>query len=268
MIASIRAELRKATTTRLWWILLILMIGTIAFFAGTFALALTFGDTGTGPDGQALTIAPKDMAITVYTLGVSLGYAFPLAFGAILMTGEFRHRTLATTLLAQPSRGRLVLGKLAAALPFAGLYGAASAATAVAVGAAALGLAGEPTMLDDADVLRSIGLSIVAMAAWMLVGVGFGSVITNQVAAIVTVLGWTQLVEPILRLALGFWEPAAPIARFLPGAAGEALAGGSFYSTTGLSDLLPAWAGLLVLLGYGAVAAGIGWLTTLRRDVT
>lgn len=122
-------------------------------------------------------------------------------------------------------------------------------------------------MLDDADVLRSIGLSIVAMAAWMLVGVGFGSVITNQVAAIVTVLGWTQLVEPILRLALGFWEPAAPIARFLPGAAGEALAGGSFYSTTGLSDLLPAWAGLLVLLGYGAIAAGIGWLTTLRRDV-
>ncbi|WP_084124133.1 ABC transporter permease [Demequina sp. NBRC 110054] len=266
MTATFRSELRKVTTTRLWWVLLILMAATVVFFAGVFAFAFAFGDT-TGADGQELVIPPRDMAITVYTMGVSLGYAFPLAFGALMMTSEFRHRTLATTLLAQPSRSRLVLGKLSAALPFAVLYGVVSALASVGVGAVAFSMSDQPVMLDDPDVLRSIGLSVVAMAAWMLVGVGFGSAVTNQVAAIVIVLGWTQLVEPILRLALGFVEPLAPVARFLPGAAGEALAGSSFYSAAGMSDLLPAWGGLLVLLGYGAVAAGVGWLTSLRRDL-
>ncbi|WP_062201133.1 ABC transporter permease [Demequina salsinemoris] len=266
MSASFRSELRKALSTRLWWVLLLLMAATVVFFAGVFAFAFTFGDT-TGTDGEALVIAPRDMAITVYTMGVSLGYAFPLAFGALMMTSEFRHRTLATTLLAQPSRSRLVLGKLTAALPFALLYGVVSAIASVGVGAAAFALADQPVMLDDPDVLRSIALSIVAMGAWMLVGVGFGSAVTNQVAAIVIVLGWTQLVEPILRLALGFVPALAPAAKLLPGAAGEALAGSSFYSAAGMSDLLPAWGGLLVLLSYGAIAAGIGWLTSLRRDV-
>ncbi len=266
MIASFQSELRKVTSTRLWWILLLLMAVTVVFFAGVFAFAFAFGDT-TGADGQELVIPAQDMAVTVYTMGVSLGYAFPLAFGALMMTTEFRHRTLATTLLAQPSRIRLILGKLGAALPFALLYGLVSAIAAVGIGATAFALSDQPLLLDDPDVLRSIALSVVAMAAWMLVGVGFGSAVTNQVAAIVVVLGWTQLVEPIVRLALGFLEPVAGIARFLPGAAGEALAGSSFYSASGMSELLPPWVGLLVLLAYGAIAAGIGWLTSLRRDV-
>ena len=71
-----------------------------------------------------------------------------------------------------------------------------------------------------------------------------------------------------MRIGLGFWVAAAPVARFLPGAAGEAIAGGSFSSASGLSDLLPAWAGLLVLLAYGAVAAAIGWRSSFRRDIT
>lgn len=268
MSAVIRSELRKVLTTRLWWILLILMAGTIAFFAGVFAFAFAFGDTGAGVDGEPVAIDPTSMAITVYTLGVSLGYAFPMTFGALTVTGEFRHRTFATTLALQPSRLRFVLGKAVAALPFALLYGAVSAASAVAVGVAALSLADQPTLLDDASVWRSIGLSVVAMSAWMLVGVGFGTAVPNQVAVIVILLGWTQLVEPILRVALGFLEPVSGLAKFLPGAAGEALVGNSFYAASGLSDLLAPWAGLVVLLGYGVVAAVIGWLTTLRRDLT
>ncbi|WNM23847.1 ABC transporter permease [Demequina capsici] len=270
MSASIRSELRKITTTRLWWVLLVLMAVMVAGLAAALAFAFGLGgaNTSTGIDGQPVVMAPKDLAVSVYTLGVSLGYIFPMSFGAILMTGEFRHRTLATTLLAEPRRGRLIVGKVVAALPFAVLYGVVSAVAAVGAGAASLAIAHQPTLLADPDVLRSIGLSVVAMTAWMLVGVGFGTAITNQVAAIVVLLGWTQLVEPILRIALGLVDQLAPVARFLPGAAGEALAGSSIYSAAGMSTLLPAWAGLLVLVGYGAVAALIGWATTLRRDVT
>ncbi|WP_062291518.1 ABC transporter permease [Demequina phytophila] len=267
MSAAIRSELRKILTTRLWWALLAMMAVAVAFFAVVFALALTLGDT-TGPDGQPLAIEPSHLALTVYTAGVSLAYVFPLAFGAIIVTSEFRHRTIATTLLAEPRRARVITAKLLAAIPFALLYGLVAAAVAVAAGAPALALAGAETMLGDAEVWRALGATVAAMAAWTLVGVGFGTAVTHQVGVIVGLIVWTQLVEPLVRLAAGFWSAAAPIARFLPGAAGEAVVGTSFYSASGLATLLPAWAGLLVLLGYGLVAAAIGWRTTFRHDIS
>ena len=49
-------------------------------------------------------------------------------------------------------------------------------------------------------------LSVVALVLWALVGVGFGSVLTNQVAAIVVLLAFTQFVEPLLRLLLAQFD--------------------------------------------------------------
>jgi hypothetical protein len=48
-------------------------------------------------------------------------------------------------------------------------------------------------------------------------------------------------------------------ARFLPGSAGNALAGNS--------DKLSAAVAALLLLLYAAAAAAAGWRTTLRRDI-
>lgn len=265
MSAAIRAELRKILTTRLWWALLAAMAAAVAFLAGALALAMALG--GQQP-GQELTVPPDQLALTVYSAGVTLGYVFPLAFGAIIVTQEFRHRTFQTSVLAEPRRARVAGAKLVAALPFAAAYGIASSLAALAAGAPALALAGDGAMLGEPDTWRTLGLGAVAMAAWMLVGVGFGTLVTNQVAVVVGLLVWTQIVEPLVRIGLGYWDAAAPVARFLPGAAGEAVAGSSFYSATGLSDLLAPWAGLLVLLGYGAVAAVIGWRTSIRRDLT
>jgi hypothetical protein len=88
------------------------------------------------------------------------------------------------------------------------------------------------------------------------------------VAAIVVLLAFTQFVEPLARIGLGAFEPTAGISRWLPGAAGEAITGTSFYSASGLAELLPWWGGLLVLLGYGLLLAAVGRVTTLRKDVT
>jgi hypothetical protein len=53
----------------------------------------------------------------------------------------------------------------------------------------------------------------------------------------------------------------------MPGAAGEAIVGSSLYTSTGLAELLPAWQGALVLIGYAVVLVVIGRLTTFRRDI-
>ncbi|WP_062312120.1 ABC transporter permease [Demequina rhizosphaerae] len=265
MSAAIRSEIRKILTTRLWWALMLAMVVSVAVLAGSLALATALGGEAAGDE---LAVPPDQLALTVYSAGVTLGYVFPVAFGAIVVTQEFRHRTIQTAVLAEPRRTRVAIAKLVATVPFALAYGVASSAAALAAGAPALALAGDGAMLDDPATWRTLGLGAVAMAAWMLVGVGFGTLVTNQVAVVVGLIVWTQIVEPLVRIALGYWEAAAPIARFLPGAAGEAVAGASFYSAAGLSDLLPAWAGLAVLLGYGLVAAAIGWRTSFRRDLT
>ena len=78
----------------------------------------------------------------------------------------------------------------------------------------------------------------------------------------------TQFVEPILRTVFALTSWGKGVGQYLPGAAGEAITGGSLYSATGMTQLLSHWwAGLLVLLAYGVVLTAVGRLTTLRRDV-
>ena len=61
----------------------------------------------------------------------------------------------------------------------------------------------------------------------------FGSVVPNQVAAIVVILAFTQLVEPIARIALGAFDLTDGVAKFLPGAAADALIGASLFGEMG-----------------------------------
>lgn len=264
MKAVIASEIRKIRSTRMWWILLLAMIATVAAFAGFVSLALVFGGS---PEGMGLDEYPS-VATMIYTMGVSLGYVFPLVLGALQVTSEFRHGTIDATLLFEPSRLRVIVAKFLAVIPFALIYGVTAMATGVGVGALAFALGDMPLMLNEPEVWRSIGLGLVALATWALVGVGFGTALTNQVVVIVVLLGWTQFVEPILRVGLGAVESLSGVSAYLPGAAGEAMVGTSFYAESGMSGLLPPWGGFLVLLGYAVVAAGIGWLTTFRKDIS
>lgn len=269
MIATLRTEYRKLITTRLWWVLLVTMGGYMAFLGAMMAFTFTVeGAMGAGPTGDPIELDPFDVARTVYTLAPALGYVFPVVVGAMAITGEVRHKTLTPTFLAEPRRGRVLLAKLVASLPLGAMFGVVGTAGTVLGGAAVLALRGEPVLLDDPEVLRSLGLSVLALTVWCMVGVGFGSVLTNQVAAIVVLLAFTQFVEPLARFALGAFEATADVARWLPGAAGESITGASLYSSFGAGDLLPWWQGLIMLVGYGLVLAAVGRLTTLRRDVT
>jgi hypothetical protein len=125
-----------------------------------------------------------------------------------------------------------------------------------------------PLLLGDGEIVASLLLSVVALTIWALVGVGLGTLLRNQVAAVVVVLAFTQFVEPILRVGFAALGSLAEVAKFFPGSAAEALVGASLYSTTGLAELLPRWAGALVLLGYALLFAAVGRVTTLRRDIT
>ncbi len=229
MIAALRTELRKVSTTRTWWLTALVMFGYMVVMGVIMAFSLVLGmreaektgaPTGGGGFGEGAVLDSMAIATSVYTLAVALGYIFPAILGALSVTGEFRHRTITPTLLAEPRRSLVLGSKLVAILPFALVVALAGVVGTVIGGAATLAIMGEPTLLGDSTIQRTLVLSVVALTLWALVGVGFGSVLTNQVAAIVVLLAFTQFVEPLLRLLLAQFDATEAISKFLPGRRG------------------------------------------------
>ncbi len=269
---ALRTEYRKLVTTRMWWLLLIVMAGYMAFLGAVMGFAFAQGQAnGMGPasggDGVP-AMGSLDVAMTIYTLAPSFGYVFPVVVGALSVTGEFRHMTITPTFLLEPRRTLVLVAKLVSAVPVGLMFGLVGTLGTAGAGAAVLAITGEPTHLGDPEVVEALARSVLALVVWTVVGVGFGAALPNQVAAVVVILAFTQFVEPILRVVIGQVEALSGAAKWLPGAAGEAIAGSSFFSASGLSDLLGIVPGILVLLGYALVLALIGRFTAFRRDIT
>lgn len=268
MRTTILMESRKFFSTRMWWVLLLAMAGYMAFLAGVMATSLSI--TVEGGDDVMLGMDPLEKARTIYTIATALGYVFPAIVGALSVTGEFRHQTITPTLLAEPNRTRLIGAKLLGSIPIGLLFGVAGTGAAVLVGGAVLEFAGDGAMLTEATAWRAIGLSVVALTVWTVVGVGLGTAMTNQVAVILVLLAFTQFVEPVLRMVLGnlFNGSLSGVGAFLPGAAGESITGSSLFSSIGFGELLPWWQGAGALVIYALALAVLGRLTSFRRDFT
>jgi ABC-2 type transport system permease protein len=272
-LRAIASEFQKVFTTRMWWLLAILLVAYVAFLAGGFGAFL--GWAVENPDaaasaGQTQLPPGMNLAPLVYSFASSIGYVFPVLLGALAVTGEFRHMTLTPTFLAEPHRSTVLAAKFVSQLIVGAGLGVVAFATSVGTGAAALAAFGLDTGLDSSDTWALVGRGVLAMALWGAVGVGLGALVPNQVAAIVIVIAFTQFVEPILRIASTLSDVTASIGQFLPGAASDALVGASFYSiaSVGAAESLEWWQGGLVLLGIGVIATLVGGATTWRRDVT
>jgi len=266
-----RSELTKQFTTAMWWILAAVLLAYVGVTAG--GLAATFGALSTGAipaeatNGSAM---PSDVIPPlIYSLATSVGYVFPLLIGTLLVTNEFRHKTLTPTFLAVPRRGIALGAKVTAGVVMGLLYAVVALVAAVGVGALALALVGVDTRLGHAETWAMIARMAAAFVLWTLIGIGIGTLVRNQVAAVVGVLAFTQFVEPIARTVATLVDGVSGVTTYLPGAASDALVGASIYTSLGgaSASALPWWAGGLVLLGYAAALLLIGYLTSWRRDV-
>jgi hypothetical protein len=271
------AELAKVFSLKSWWLLALIMIAYVGMTAA--GLAFFFSDLGAqfaGAGAAAPELDPVVAANLVYTSVTAVGLVIPLLFGALLATTEYRHGTLTPTVLAQPRRGVVLAAKGIVAAVMGALYGVAGLIGSVGLGAGVLAALGEPTALDEPEVIAVLLRTVLATALWSLLGLGLGALLTSQIAAIVIVLAFTQFVEPILRLVANVWEWSASLGRFLPGAATDALVGaGLFSSLNALDPSIPSaevdallwWQGGLILGGLCALLLVAASLTTMRRDV-
>jgi hypothetical protein len=262
MTRAIRSELLKFFTTRLWWGMAIGMFLSAAAFAVLFGILFTADDT----DGDLPTGDPTQIANTVYTAGLSVGYLLMLTIGVIQIGSEYRHSTISATFLATPRRAKAMAAKVAALLVIAAVYGVISTVGSVSAGALTLDLRGADAF-PSTEVLRNVALSLLVLGLWALIGLGIGILIPNQVAALLIGVGVAWIVEPLLGLALRVWDFAQEhIVPYLPSEATNAIVNGVQNAP---DDVRLSWWGASITLGlYAAVLAGVGILLTTRRDVS
>ncbi|HET8968388.1 MAG TPA: hypothetical protein VFN06_03075 [Gaiellaceae bacterium] len=195
---------------------------------------------------------------------IVLDAAFPAAIlallvGIILVTNEFRHGTIARTLLATPQRGRFVAVKLlTGAVAGAGLI--CLMLVVVAVTAIIwLGILDVP--LAPGEATDGFWRALFAVVLAGTFGAAVGGAVHSQVGALVGALVWMFVLEPICWVVLGLLDLDV-VADYLPAAAL-----GGLLASEGDNDV-PWLASAGAFLGWLVAATVLAVLRTRRRDIT
>jgi ABC-type transport system involved in multi-copper enzyme maturation permease subunit len=267
VIAIVRSEWLKLRTTAVPWVL----AGIALLINGLFILVIFLthnGGAGRGGQGGGGFASSGDtIPHTTQQLRNLLGsgfqgYLFALLLGVLCITAEFRHKTVTTTFLITPVRPVMVAGKLiTAAIGGAVLAIIMLVSTLVGGGLALVGRGGSFSALLHQVPAVAPGM-ILVFILFAILGVGIGSLLTNQVAAIVVTLGWFIILEGILvSLVNG-------AAKWVPTGAAEAAANLTRNRGDFSLFLFNWWQGTLLMLAYGLVFALVGSIILTRRDIT
>ncbi|MGY1682610.1 ABC transporter permease [Geodermatophilus sp. SYSU D01176] len=243
MTALVRTELLKLLFTRATW----------GFVAGAFLLAVLRVELVIAGIDRAGASRRGSLELTQQVLGASgTGTILLLLLGVVMMTGELRHRTLTSTLIVSPDRGRLVMAKaIAASLT------AAAVCVVLFAYAGVRGLLSGAVRFGDGGVVQLVVGGVVGAALWGWLGVAVGTLVRNQIAALLVPAVWIVGVETLLP-SFGL----AAVMPWTPGGATSALTGAH------LSGGLPIWAAFLLLVAYCLAFAVPGTRRLVRSDVT
>jgi ABC-type transport system involved in multi-copper enzyme maturation permease subunit len=261
-LARVRSELRKITSTRLWWGLL---LGAVLFTAiQAVAVAATAGSPAGGGAPATPGLETAQAIRSVYAGSLFSGtYIFALVLGITGMTGEYRYQTVTPTFLVTPRRERVVLAKMVAHLLVGAGYAVVGLLAALVAGGITITIRGEGLGYGADRLWSSVVLGVLAGGVWTQFGIGVGAVIRNQVAAILIAVAVTFLLEPLATYLLAALDLDA-LVKWLPTNASAALTS----PDNGLLNYLDWWAGGLVLVGYAVLFGGLGMLLSVRRDVS
>jgi len=213
-------------------------------------------------NGRTVFTAPETAFRLRLLFGAGDAAVWMSAILAMLcVTGEYRYQVITTSFLVTPMRYRLLVGKSIAAVIWGVLLGLTSFVVVLALGVPLLASEGGSVraLFDQAGAVVPGVLGAFALIA--LFGIGFGTLVRNQVVGIVAILGGSFILAPIIDGLL------PSVGKWLPTAAAGAVAGG-LGTNADRAYLLAWWSGALVLAAWGVVPTVVGYFTTFTRDVT
>jgi ABC-2 type transport system permease protein len=239
----LRAELLKLRTTRTFVALAASALGVSLLVV---VLASAIGEGITQQDARDI-------------VSVDLTRLFILVLGAIGMTGEWRHRTITSAILAAPDRIRFLVSKLVAYAAAGAVLSLGVTLVVAVVSTLILSSRGEETVAVG-DLLDVLWRNLIVAALFGAIGVAVGSLARVQVLAIVGLLVCHLVVEPTLGALAPKVERFGPLVGAPSGLFADTLGAGD-------ADALSPVLGVLVELGWIAALAGLGALQLRRRDL-
>ncbi|GAB2904545.1 ABC transporter permease subunit [Streptomyces heilongjiangensis] len=249
--ATLRSEWAKLTTVRsTGWTLFAAFAVTVAF--GTLISALSNAQYDDLSQQEKLNF---DAAGTSFTGGV-LGQLAMIAFGVMVIGGEYSTGMIRNSLAAVPRRGLFYFGKLTVATGAALVVGITTSFVTFFAGQAVLG--SHSTTIGAENVLRATlgaGLYMTLMAVFSM---GVATMLRSSMLAMGILMPFFFLVTQILGSVPG----AKDVAHYLPDQAGEAMA-----RTVPLEDVpYGPGGGLLIMLLWVAASVLGGYLVLRGRD--
>ncbi|HEY8373868.1 MAG TPA: ABC transporter permease subunit [Pseudonocardiaceae bacterium] len=286
MGALVKAEFRKIFSTNLWWGLL---IPTVLLGFGWSWLFSKLGSTITEGIRNAPELRGIDAEMFLFSVfgfarATNLSTIFPMILGAMALASEIGQKTITTTYLTAPTRGAVLVAKTIT-YSLVGLgYGLvvalmASLGTMVGAGDAPLPEGGGWALLFLTAILETL--------LWTLFGVGVGALLGNVIGSVLLLLFYTLLVENVVVLSI---NPG--ISGFLPNGSASGMPGAvaADLFMEKLDSLVPSqyvedvqevvraaagapgafdwWLSTLIFLVYTVAFLALGWLASLKRDIT
>lgn len=188
------AELLKLRTTRTFYALAGVAIGLSVVFVIL---------------GAALT-EPTQESVMTDVFMVDISSIFIMILAIVGITGEWRHRTITSSLLAAPDRLRFLAAKVLAFAAAGALLSVAIAISTGIIGYAILDYRDQPTP-ELGDLLEQMVRSALVAALLGGVGVGVGSLVRNQPTAIVAILIFLLVIDSLLAALVPSVERFSPL---------------------------------------------------------
>jgi len=247
MNPTLRAEWTKLRTLPgTGWLLLAAAVATVGLSAVVAA-------------SPACAASGCDDVPRLSLVGVRAGQAVIALLAIRAIGAEYDTATIATTFLAVPRRGDVLLAKAIVVSGLTSLVGAAAVVACVLVGRAAL--PGPPLPLTDPSMVRAGAGSVLYLVLIALLSLGIATTVRDSGVAAGVVLGLLYLV-PLIARTLPDPDWRRNLLRVSPVDAGLAV-----QVTTRPSDLpLEPWTGLGVLAAWAAGAVVLAGLVLRARD--
>ena len=240
----VKAELWKMFTARSSLILCLLALG-LCF--GIAAISAAFSEFANGSAGRDFTDLGQ---LTVF---------FVLILGTFTIGGEFRHGSVAPTLLVTPSRTLFLAGKLIALVIVSVALCVVAVEGCVLIAEIVLPARDISLNFGGGDFIDAVLATAAVAPLWALVGFAVACIVRNQTGAIVLILVWIFVLEGI---AGSIWSA------YTPYALGNALGAAAGSSDVGVLDPLSQGQGFLVAGAYIAVLLAAGWAAVQKSDIT
>ncbi|WP_394615683.1 hypothetical protein JNUCC0626_39085 [Lentzea sp. JNUCC 0626] len=291
MNGLVQAELRKITTTGLWWGLLIptvlVALGGGLLSGGFGQLMIEFTTSAEAEEiSDVLGVTPDQWKFSLLGIGrtINIVTLFPLVFGAMAVANEIGTRTITTTFLTAQNRAQAMLAKLLVYALWGAIYGIATIA-AVALGVVLTSGSGQMPGVGDWAMLALA--CVLASILMTMFGVGLGALLPNAAGVVVLLIMYFLVLENAVQFGLRLSGTPETVFGFLPNGSVNGITGSVvvdlFMAKAGVVpeegiDFLRIiaggggaqawWLSGIIFVVWVAAAFGGGWARMTQKDIT